>query len=101
MPPPRRERNFRAQLNQAEEDVATGDLFAWTYDTIRQFKAGYHVDIPTIGQPVQSDVDLIPNFPYKQINFSLDGHRLLSRHGKICRRSGKQVPAYAGSESGD
>lgn len=62
-----------ALLNRAEEDIASGDLFAWTYDTIRRFKTGYRVDIPNIGQPVQSDVDLIPSFPYRQIRFSLMG----------------------------
>jgi hypothetical protein len=62
------------QLNRAEEDVATGDLYAWTVDTIRRFKATYHhVDIPTAGQPTQSDCDLIGNFPYKQIRFTLNG----------------------------
>jgi hypothetical protein len=62
-----------SQLNRAEEDVASGDLYAWTVDTIRRFKAAYHVDIPTTGQPTQSDCDLIGNFPYKQIRFSLNG----------------------------
>ena len=61
------------RLSQAEADVATGDVFAWTYDTIRQFKSGYKVEIPTVGQPVQSDVDMIRNFPYKQIKFSIMG----------------------------
>jgi Tfp pilus assembly protein PilO len=62
------------QLNRAEEDVATGDLYAWTVDTIRRFKVTYHhVDIPTTTQPAQSDCDLIGNFPYKQIRFTLNG----------------------------
>jgi len=62
------------QLNLTEADVATGDLFIWTYDLIRQFKANYQVVIPTVGQPSQPDtVDLIPGFPYKQIKFSIMG----------------------------
>ena len=60
-------------LNNAEEDIASGDVFAWTYDTIRQFKVNRHIDISTMGQPVQSDEDLIPNFPYKQIQFQIIG----------------------------
>ena len=60
-------------LARAEEDIASGDLFAWTYDTVRRFKAGYRLDIPNIGQPILSEVDIIPNFPYKQIKFSLIG----------------------------
>jgi len=60
-------------LSHAEEDTATGDVFAWTYDTIRQFKANRHVEIKTVGQPIQSDVDMLPNFPYKQIKFQILG----------------------------
>ena len=71
------------QLNHAEEDVAAGDLYAWTYDTIRRFKAAYHVDIPTPGQPIQSDCDLISNFPYKQIRFSLIGTAYYHDLGKF------------------
>ena len=62
-----------AQLNEAEADVATGDVYAWTYDTIRRFKLGYKIEIPNIGSPTQSEVDLIPNFPYKQIKFMISG----------------------------
>jgi len=58
----------------AEEDMATGDLFAWTYDTMRQFKVGRHVDITSIGQPVEGPVDLLPNFPYRQIKFQIIGN---------------------------
>lgn len=70
-------------LSQAETDLATGDLFAWTYNIIRQFKAGYPLDIPTIGQPAQSEVDLISNFPYKQIKFSLTGTGYYQDIGKF------------------
>lgn len=62
-----------AQLNEAESDVATGDVYAWTYDTIRRFKSGYKIEIPNIGSPTQSEMDLIPNFPYKQIKFTISG----------------------------
>ena len=61
------------QLNRAEEDVAAGDLYQWSYDTIRRYKANYHVDIPAPGQPQQGDCDLFANYPYKQIHFSLTG----------------------------
>ena len=72
-----------ALLARSEEDIATGDLFAWTYDTIRRFKTGYRVEIPNIGQPILSDVDIIPNFPYKQIKFSLIGTGFYHDIGKF------------------
>ena len=71
------------QLSRAEDDVASGDLYAWTYDTLRRFKAAYHVDIPTIGQPSVGDCDLISNFPYKQLRISLVGTAYYHDLGKF------------------
>lgn len=62
-----------SNLAEAEADVARGDLFAWTYDTMRKFKDKYKVDVPTIGQPARIENDLFANFPYKQIKFSING----------------------------
>jgi Tfp pilus assembly protein PilO len=70
-------------LNHAEEDTASGDVFAWTYDTMRQFKINRHIEITTIGQPTQSDVDIIPNFPYKQIRFQIVGNGYYHDIGKF------------------
>ena len=71
------------QLSNTEQDIAKGDTYAWIYDTIRQFKTNYHVDIPTISQPVMGDVDLIPDFPYKQVKFSLVGTAYYHDLGKF------------------
>ena len=71
------------QLSNTEQDIATGDTYAWIYDTIRQFKTNYHVDIPTISQPVMGDVDLISDFPYKQVKFSLVGTAYYHDLGKF------------------
>lgn len=59
-------------LLQAESDMASGDINAWTYDTIRHFKTPFKVD-PTVGQPTTEDVDLLANFPYKQLRFTITG----------------------------
>jgi hypothetical protein len=71
------------QLAQAEEDIATGDVYAWTYDTIRRFKATYHVDIPNISQPTLSDVDLLPSFPYRQVKVTINGTAYYHDLGKF------------------
>jgi Tfp pilus assembly protein PilO len=60
-------------LAQAEEDMASGDLYSWTYDTIRHFKQSYRVEIPEVGHPTISESDLLPSFPYKQIQFTISG----------------------------
>ena len=72
------------QLNDAEQDVASGDVNAWTYDTLRGFKAAHHVDIPNIGQTTSpSEVDMIPAFPYKQIKVTLNGSAYYHDLGKF------------------
>jgi Tfp pilus assembly protein PilO len=60
-------------LAQAEEDMASGDLYSWTYDTIRHFKQSYKVEIPEVGHPTIGESDLLPSFPYKQIQFAING----------------------------
>src|SRR6266705_4302478 len=49
-------------LSRAEEDVASGDLYSWAYNTLRQFKQQYKVEIPEIGHPTEGEVQLIPSF---------------------------------------
>ena len=72
-----------SQLNRAENDIATGDFYSWTYDTIRRFKANYRLEIPTIGTPAISDVDLLPNLPYKQVKITLNGTGYFHDIGKF------------------
>jgi Tfp pilus assembly protein PilO len=60
-------------LASAESDMATGDIYAWTVDTMRHFKALYKVDVPEIGQPSMGDMEMVPNFPYKQLKFTIHG----------------------------
>jgi Tfp pilus assembly protein PilO len=64
----------KSALTAAEADIATGDLYAWVINSLRQFKASYNVDIPQyspLGAP--TEVSLIPNFPYKQATLTIAG----------------------------
>jgi hypothetical protein len=72
-----------ASLTQAEADMASGDLYAWTYTTMRSFKQPYKVEIPEIGHPESGDVDMFSAFPYKQIRFSLIGTAYFHDLGKF------------------
>jgi hypothetical protein len=70
-------------LAQAEEDMASGDLYSWTYDTIRHFKQSYKVEIPEVGHPTIGESDLLPSFPYKQIQFTINGTAYYHDLGKF------------------
>jgi len=65
--------NESSALSSSEEDMARGDVYAWTVDTMRHFKADYKVDVPEIGQPGIGEEDLFLHFPYKQLRFTLHG----------------------------
>jgi len=71
------------KLAHTEEDMASGDLYSWTYDTIRRFKQPYKVEIPEIGHPVAGEMDLLPEFPYKQIRFTVSGTAFYHDLGKF------------------
>lgn len=75
--------NVVSNLSRAEEDLASGDVNAWTYDTVRKFKASYRVDIPTISQPSLGDVDVLSQFPYKQIKVNISGTAYYHDLGKF------------------
>ena len=64
----------KTALTEAESDVASGDLYAWVINWLRQYKAAYKVEIPQfsqLGSPV--DVNLLPRFPYKQTTLTVAG----------------------------
>ena len=75
--------NAMQTLSRAESDMAFGDFYSWTYDTIRTFKTSYKVDIPDIGHPEVSDTDLLPSFPFKQVQFSVNGTAYYHDLGKF------------------
>jgi len=71
-------------LSEAEQDVGSGDTFAWTYDLIRAFKSNYKsVEIPNIGQASIGDVDILPDFAYKQIKVTVSGTAYFHDLGKF------------------
>ncbi len=75
--------DMTSALSQAEQDMASGDLYSWTYGTMRQFKQSYKVEIPDIGHPEVGDVSLFATFPYKQVRFSITGTAYYHDLGKF------------------
>ena len=71
------------KLAHTEEDMASGDLYSWTYDTLRRFKQPYKVEIPEIGHPAIGEMDLLSAFPYKQIRFAISGTAYYHDLGKF------------------
>ena len=71
-------------LTKAQSDMASGDPSSWIYDTIRNFKGKYKVDISVSGgQLVPGPVDLLPKFPYQQIKATVNGTAYYHDLGKF------------------
>lgn len=75
--------DLTATLSQAESDLASGDPAQWIYNTIRNFKEHYQVDIAVNSQLSMSEVDILPHFPYKQLKVSVGGTAYYHDLGKF------------------
>jgi hypothetical protein len=64
----------RAELDHLEADMATGDLNSWAFNTIRDFKKPYKVEIPQFGQiDGPRNTIMLPKFPYQQATVTVAG----------------------------
>jgi len=84
----------RTSLEAAEVDVASGDLYAWIINSLRNFNVSpYRVNIPQfsqLGPPV--DVSLLPKFPYKQATLTVAGTARYHNLGQFLTDFENQFP---------
>jgi hypothetical protein len=74
----------QARLVQAEAAMPSGDWYLWINNTLRKFNVpSYRVDIPVIGAPVASTMNLLPNFPYNQLSVLVNGTAYYDDLGKF------------------
>jgi Tfp pilus assembly protein PilO len=83
----------RKTLSDAEADVASGDLYSWVINTLRQFKSNYKVNISQLS-PISgtSEVSLLSNCPYKQATVSLSGTAHFHDFGRFVADLENQFP---------
>lgn len=63
-----------ANLAKAERQMASGDLYAWIINTVREFKTRHKlVDIPQYSTILVGDTTLLPKFPYQQATLTVSG----------------------------
>ena len=71
------------RLAELEEDMVTGDPYAWMYSKMKDFKAPYKVDMPQLVLSEIKEVSLLPKFPYKQARFTVGGTAFYHDLGKF------------------
>lgn len=63
----------RNRLAALENGMASGDVFAWVYNSVINFKNQYALEIPSFSQYLEEDCTLLPQFPYRQIRVTIQG----------------------------
>lgn len=64
----------KQKLDEAETQMASGDLYLWIINTVRNFKAEHpRVEIPQYSTILVGDTTLLPKFPYKQVTLTIAG----------------------------
>jgi Tfp pilus assembly protein PilO len=83
------------RLSKLEADMATGDLNSWAFNTIRQFKTPYKLDIPQLSQvDGPKDVTMFPKFPYKQASLTVAGTGLFYDFGRFLADFENRFPYF-------
>jgi len=83
------------QVAKLEEGMASGDLYYWPFNTLRQFKSNYKVEIPQFSQvDGPKEVSLLPKFPYKQLNLTVAGTAFFNDLGKFIADFENQHPYF-------
>lgn len=81
------------RLAKIESTMASGDLYSWTINTLRQFKLGYKIEIPQFSQiDGPKEMNMLPNFPYKQANMTISGTAFYNDLGKFIADFENQFP---------
>jgi hypothetical protein len=81
------------RLAKIESSMASGDLYAWTIDTLRLFKVGHKVEIPQFSQiDGPKEMNMLAGFPYKQANMTISGTAFYTDFGKFVAEFENQFP---------
>ena len=80
-------------LAEKEATMASGDIYSWSIDTMKKFKANYKVEVPQFG-PIssQTEVSLLPGFPYKQATLNVGGKAYYHDLGRFITDFENQFP---------
>ena len=73
-----------AKLGKLEAGMATGDLYSWAINSLRQFKAPYKVEIPQFSQiDGPKDTTMLAGFPYQQATLTIGGTAFFYDFGRF------------------
>jgi len=81
------------KLTEHEDRMASGDLYSSMVSLVRGFKQDHNIDIPQFMAGNESQVDMLPRFPYKQVSLTISGSGTYFDIGKFIADFENQFPA--------
>jgi len=72
------------RLREQEDEMASGDLNSWMYNTVRRFKLPYRVEIAQYSSvDAPKEMNMLPKFPYRQATIAIGGTGYFHDIGKF------------------
>ena len=72
------------RLREQEDEMASGDLNSWMYNTVRRFKLPYRVEIAQYSSvDAPKEMNMLPKFPYRQATIAIKGTGYFHDIGKF------------------
>jgi len=82
------------ELTRVEDEMASGDLYAWLLKAVCLLRLQHKIEIPALGRPEEQDVNLLPKFPYRQANSGIGGTAYFHDLGKFVADVENQYPYF-------
>jgi hypothetical protein len=72
-----------AKLTAIEETMASGDLFSWGVNMVKNYSVGRAVDVPNFSREERIKAGLLPEFPYEAVKYTVRGTAFYLDLGKF------------------
>jgi Tfp pilus assembly protein PilO len=84
------------RLSELEDDMVTGDAYAWMYPKMKEFKSAYKtVEVAQLVPTMEGkDVNVLPKFPYKYVSFTVQGTAFFHDFGKFLADLENHFPLF-------
>jgi len=82
------------KLAAIEDTFAEGDLYSWFIIKLREFQLSHGVETPQINREVVGDMNLLPEFPYRQATYSVRGTGYYEELGRFISDFENRFPYF-------
>jgi hypothetical protein len=77
------ESELQKQIDNLEDDMASGDVYAWVFRTMNDFLVAHHVSNHNFSKETIAPVGMFPAFPYRAAIFKITGQAFFHDLGQF------------------